>query len=81
MKKWITACVCLFLAAGLLAGCGAAPADQTDERLKVVTTIFPAYDWARAVIGEEAEHVELTMLRRPTSVWSRSTCWKRWARP
>ncbi|MBQ9392659.1 MAG: zinc ABC transporter substrate-binding protein [Oscillospiraceae bacterium] len=62
MKKWITACVCLFLAAGLLAGCGAAPADQTDEKLKVVTTIFPAYDWARAVIGEEAEHVELTML-------------------
>ena len=33
-----------------------------DSKLKVVTTIFPEYDWAKEIIGEKADNVELTLL-------------------
>jgi len=48
--------VCV-LCALLLAGCSpAAPAEQVDDgRLKIVTTVFPAYDFARAAAGERAD--------------------------
>ena len=32
------------------------------QKLKVVTTIFPEYDWAKAVLGDKAENAELTLL-------------------
>ena len=52
-----------FLFATLFAGCKspAAPGGQDDGKLRVVTTIFPLYDWAREVIGPR-EDVELTCL-------------------
>ena len=58
------------LAAALLAGCSA-PASTTSsadaqpasaDKLRVVTTIFPVYDWVRQVAGENADDLELTML-------------------
>jgi len=47
-----------------------APKDSAEEaagngeekELKIVTTIFPEYDWIREVLGEEISHAELTML-------------------
>ncbi len=47
-----------------------APKDSAEEaaengeekELKIVTTIFPEYDWVREVLGEEISHAELTML-------------------
>lgn len=33
-----------------------------ENKLKVVTTIFPEYDWARQIIGDKADDVELTLL-------------------
>ena len=36
--------------------------DTADKKLKIVTTIFPEYDWTRAVLGEREADVELTML-------------------
>lgn len=39
----------------------AAKAKKSDK-LKVVTTIFPEYDWAREIIGDKASNVELTLL-------------------
>lgn len=33
-----------------------------DKKLKVVTTIFPEYDWVRAIAGDEASNIDLTML-------------------
>lgn len=39
----------------------AAKAKKTDK-IKVVTTIFPEYDWAREIIGDKASNVELTLL-------------------
>ena len=35
---------------------------KKSEKLKVVTTIFPEYDWAREIIGDKASNVELTLL-------------------
>lgn len=42
------------------AGCSAPTEDS--GKLKIVCTIFPAYDWTREVLGEKAEYAELTML-------------------
>lgn len=39
----------------------AAKAKKSDK-LKVVTTIFPEYDWTREIIGDKASNVELTLL-------------------
>lgn len=57
----------IFAVAGVLLalGCGsvfAKKANAETNKLKVVTTIFPEYDWAREVIGENADNVELTLL-------------------
>lgn len=37
---------------------------QTSEegKIKVVTTIFPEYDWVRQIAGEKSETMDLTML-------------------
>lgn len=35
---------------------------QDADKLQIVTTIFPEYDWIRELAGDQAEHVELTML-------------------
>ena len=37
-------------------------ADNNNGKLKVVTTIFPEYDWAREIIGDNAANIELTLL-------------------
>ena len=40
-----------------------APAEETaTEKMKVVTTIFPEYDWVRQIAGDQASNMELTML-------------------
>ena len=56
----------IFALAGLLLafGMGSAFAKKAsnENKIKVVTTIFPEYDWAREVIGEKADDVELTLL-------------------
>ena len=36
--------------------------DKNNGKLKVVTTIFPEYDWTREILGDNAKNVELTLL-------------------
>ena len=36
--------------------------ESEESELKVVTTIFPEYDWVKEIAGEETEHIDLTML-------------------
>lgn len=72
MKKRIFAVFfCLLLASGILGGCGkaassSAPAPSASQSgskpLKIVTTIFPEYDWVREILGDKADHAEVTML-------------------
>ena len=49
------------LFAAAFTGCGEMPGRRDDGKIRVVTTIFPLYDWAREIIGER-ENVELTCL-------------------
>ena len=44
----------------------AAPSSQTEpteeKKIRVVTTIFPEYDWVREILGDKADNAEITML-------------------
>lgn len=62
MKKRILYLMCTALAAGAFAGCAQQPKQPRQDGLKIVTTIFPEYDWVREILGENAEEAELTML-------------------
>ena len=65
MKKIIALLLALMMAVGMLAGCAKQNDDDTDDtndKLRIVTTIFPEYDWVKAVLGDKAEHAEITML-------------------
>lgn len=53
MRKIIATCLLLAAIAGLSA-CGAVQAPDSG-RLKIVATVFPAYDFAREIAGERAE--------------------------
>lgn len=60
MKKYIFTVICLMLAATLLTACSDGnTATSGNGKLKIVTTIFPEYDWVREIAGEKAD---ITML-------------------
>ena len=70
-KRVFAVFFCLLLAAGILGGCGKAEsssisapsASQSGSKpLKIVTTIFPEYDWVREILGDKADNAEVTML-------------------
>ena len=50
----------------LVAGCGKKNNAETGEsdsnKLSVVTTIFPEYDWVKEILGDKAGSTDLTML-------------------
>lgn len=39
-----------------------AASDAADHKIKVVTTIFPEYDWVKQIAGNEIDRYDLTML-------------------
>ena len=47
---------------GALAGCGKQNDTNQTDKLSIVTTIFPEYDWVREILGEKADNAEITML-------------------
>lgn len=63
-KRKIRASAILLLVAVLLvtAGCQPVPKPEKSDRLRIVTTIFPPYDFAREIVGDNAE---ITMMLRP----------------
>ena len=62
MKKITALLLALMMLTGVLAGCGKPKDTGKAGKLKVVTTIFPAYDWVRAILGDKADNAEVTML-------------------
>lgn len=62
MKKIISILLCALLIITTLGAC-ASPA-QDSGKIKIVTTVFPVYDFARAVAGDKAE---ISMLIQPGS--------------
>lgn len=64
MKKRISLFIAAILMAGSLLACntaGAATVAGTDK-IQVVTTIFPEYDWVMNIVGSASDNVEVTML-------------------
>ena len=64
--------LCALLLLSLFAGCSAGGSttasttatrpDVTGKTVSVVATVFPAYDWARQIIGDQSDRVALTLL-------------------
>ena len=47
---------------GVLSGNGETAEASENQKLSIVTTIFPEYDWVRETMGDEADRAEITML-------------------
>ena len=76
MKKVISPLLAVLMLVGMLAGCAnrsemptvtATPAgpqagSAADKKIRIVTTIFPEYDWVREILGDKADSAEITML-------------------
>ncbi len=76
MKNVFSALLAALMLVGILTGCTnqaemptvtAAPAgpqaqSAAEEKIRVVTTIFPEYDWVREILGDKADSAEITML-------------------
>ena len=76
MKKVISPLLAALMLVGILTGCTnqaemptvtAAPAGSqaqpaAEEKIRIVTTIFPEYDWVREILGDKADSAEITML-------------------
>lgn len=57
--------ICITAALGILfglCGCADTEAAASDKKLSVITTVFPAYDFARRIFGDTAE---VTLLLKP----------------
>ncbi len=67
MKKYIAILLAAAMATLGLSACRKENSNketkvQKDSDIKVVTTIFPEYDWVRQIAGEEADQMDITML-------------------
>lgn len=62
MKKITALLLALFVLVGALAGCGKQNDTNKTDKLSIVTTIFPEYDWAREILGDKADNAEIAML-------------------
>ena len=72
MKKYLSILMAALVVAGNICGCAstagqtagsdAQSASGSDTDLKIVTTIFPEYDWVCEVLGDRAESADVTML-------------------
>ena len=62
LKKIITGALILLTLTTSIFAAKAKKSDKTNNKLKVVTTIFPEYDWIREILGDNPGKVELTLL-------------------
>ena len=76
MKNVFSALLAALMLVGILTGCtnqaemptvtatpaGAQAQPAADEKIRIVTTIFPEYDWVREILGDKADSAEITML-------------------
>ena len=69
MKKYISILLAAVMAVCCLSACGqnnsntnTQAKDNNDKQVKVVTTIFPEYDWVKEIAGDEVSNMDLTML-------------------
>ena len=60
MKKSLPILLASFLMGAGLSACSAPSLDN--DKLEIVTTIFPEYDWTREILGKNPANAEVTML-------------------
>lgn len=46
--------------AGCLCGCNATKEADNNNKMKIVTTIFPEYDWVNNILGDNASNADAT---------------------
>lgn len=62
MKKILSCLLAVILLTLSLSAC-AKPSVQTNgDKISIVATIFPQYDWVRQILGEKLDQAELTLL-------------------
>ncbi|MBR5361442.1 MAG: zinc ABC transporter substrate-binding protein, partial [Lachnospiraceae bacterium] len=70
MKKLVTLMLAFVMVACSLTACGskagtdgsAGGVEVSGDKIQVVTTIFPEYDWVREILGDKADKADVTML-------------------
>ena len=63
MKKYISLILAALLALVSLTGCSTGNAnDAGNDKIQIVTTIFPEYDWVMNVLGSNPGNAEVTIL-------------------
>ena len=62
MKKIISVLMTVLVVVSCLGGCGSNGQSVNNEKLTIVTTIFPEYDWVMNILGDKATDVDVTML-------------------
>ncbi len=62
MKKHCSALAVLMSLAMGLSACQAKTKKNDEKKLKIVTTIFPEYDWVMNILGDEKEHADVSLL-------------------
>lgn len=67
MKRYISIFIAFIMIAGCFSGCS--PADSSNgpdsgkkDKLHIVTTIFPEYDWVMNILGDDAANEDVTLL-------------------
>ncbi len=61
MKRFVALLLIIFAVAGIISGCSGKSSEKDENKLSIVTTVFPIYDWVKNIAGD-AENVETTML-------------------
>ena len=61
LKKILSFIILASMVMASLSACSA-PVKKKSDKLKIVTTIFPEYDWVNAVLGDKASDAEVIML-------------------
>lgn len=64
MKKYMSLFVAAIIIMCGLAGCGTEKTQtrKKTDSLRIVTTIFPEYDWVREILGDNSDGAEVTLL-------------------
>jgi len=65
LKKYIYVMLAAIMMACCLSACGevnGVSAKTGDDKLQIVTTIFPEYDWVMSVLGDNPANAQVTML-------------------
>ncbi|MBE5925111.1 MAG: zinc ABC transporter substrate-binding protein [Lachnospiraceae bacterium] len=63
MKKKLLLVVAMVMLVFAVCGCGKKEdVNTSSDKIKIVTTIFPEYDWVREILGDKADNAELTLL-------------------